>query len=262
MSNEEAGTADRESESEPQRPSRPLTPWERFTAGLFGFLMAGVGATAVFMRDVEAGPTALIAIGAVLLVMSVTGSPITRAKFGDNEVTLAARREAVARIAASEPEEVAPAIAVMEAYDPGSTRSTTVRRIEQDRQERRNFDSWIGSVLDSEYGDSLKVHPRSSLGASVDFAVTYSGQEIAIEWLYSQRDTVSYPLFKNKVQQLLDSDYSTGLLVSNVSIPSHTQEREIARAARFGNRIQILAIDQHSRDPQALLDALKELATT
>jgi len=53
--------------------------------------MIGAGGTAVFFREVEAGPTALMAIGAVLIVMRVTGAPIRRAKFGDDEVVMALR---------------------------------------------------------------------------------------------------------------------------------------------------------------------------
>jgi hypothetical protein len=223
--------------------------------------MAGVGAAAVFTRDVEAGPTALIAIGAVLLVMSVTGSPITRAKFGDNEVTLAARREAVATIAASDPDQVVPALAVMEAYDPESVRSSGVKEIAQSKLNMRNFEQRMTRVLLSEYGSKLQVEPRSN-DIALDFVVEHSGQEIVVEWVYSRHETMRYELLKNGVQRILDSEYSVGLLVSNVPVPDGMREREIARAARFNKRVQILVVDHHLSDPQALLEALKELAET
>lgn len=61
------------------RDGRGLNWAERLAAGLLGLGIAGAGIDAVFTREVEAGPTALLLVGAVFLLLAVQGTPIRKA---------------------------------------------------------------------------------------------------------------------------------------------------------------------------------------
>ncbi|MFE2723956.1 hypothetical protein [Kitasatospora sp. NPDC059327] len=54
-----------------------LTLAARSILGIAGVAMAGTGARAIFVTEVEAGPTALVTIGGLLLVLAVMGRPIS-----------------------------------------------------------------------------------------------------------------------------------------------------------------------------------------
>ncbi len=62
-----------------------LDPLPRCVIGLVGVLGLGAGGTAVFTRDVEAGPVALLAIGALFFLVGISGFLPTRLKIGENE---------------------------------------------------------------------------------------------------------------------------------------------------------------------------------
>ncbi|MCY0954151.1 hypothetical protein [Streptomyces sp. H27-S2] len=64
-----------------------LTPLARWTLGVTGAAMAGAGAVAVFITATEAGPTALIIVGAVLLVAAVMGRQIKEISLADGTMT-------------------------------------------------------------------------------------------------------------------------------------------------------------------------------
>jgi hypothetical protein len=57
----------------------------RALAGVVGLATLGAGGFAVFVRDVEAGPVALVAVGSFFLIIAVSGVLPTRLKFGENE---------------------------------------------------------------------------------------------------------------------------------------------------------------------------------
>jgi tetratricopeptide (TPR) repeat protein len=73
---EQSNTAD--------RPVR-IRSGARGLAGVIGLVSLGAGGAAVFVRDVEAGPVALIAVGFFFLIIAVSGVLPTRLKFGENE---------------------------------------------------------------------------------------------------------------------------------------------------------------------------------
>jgi hypothetical protein len=86
--------------SEPIRRVTPisLSPWSRLLSSLLGAAGLGLGGLAVFIRDVEAGPVALIAVGAVFVMIALGGVLPTRLKIGDNEVEIAALGRAFAEV--------------------------------------------------------------------------------------------------------------------------------------------------------------------
>ena len=79
--------------------------WARWAAGVLGLIGLGAGGTAVFVTDLEAGPVALIVVGALLLFIGLAGVMPTRLKIGDNEAEwLREIGESVERIEEKAPE--------------------------------------------------------------------------------------------------------------------------------------------------------------
>lgn len=76
---------DTDPESLSRRTAIKLEPWARWVSGAVGVLGAAAGTLAVFTRDVEAGPVALIFVGALLLIIALSGRLPFRLKIGDNE---------------------------------------------------------------------------------------------------------------------------------------------------------------------------------
>jgi hypothetical protein len=70
-----------------------LDPLPRWVLGVIGAAGMGGGSVAVFTREVEAGPVALIGIGAFFFLMGVVGLMPTRVKVGDNEAEWLAQVE-------------------------------------------------------------------------------------------------------------------------------------------------------------------------
>lgn len=64
-------------------PSRPrgtnLRTWERWLAGIFGFLGTAVGGTAIFVTNNQAGTTAMLLVGALFILMAVQGTAVRKA---------------------------------------------------------------------------------------------------------------------------------------------------------------------------------------
>lgn len=64
-------------------PPMRLTKWQRFVAGVFGFLTVGAGGASVFLTGNQAGATALLLLGGVAFLMGLTGRvPVRISKEG------------------------------------------------------------------------------------------------------------------------------------------------------------------------------------
>lgn len=125
----------------------PLKTSERWIAGLAGFLMIGAGTAAVFLRKVEAGPTALITLGALLTVIAISGVSIKRARIGDSEILLHNRQAAAREIANTPAEDLDSALSVLAAYDPGAV-----------------TDPAIQMALSAAYDSAMKSRLREAFG--------------------------------------------------------------------------------------------------
>jgi hypothetical protein len=68
-----------------RRQAIKLRLWARWAAGFLGLVGLGSGGTAVYVTHIEAGPVALIAVGAVFMLVALAGVLPTRLKVGDNE---------------------------------------------------------------------------------------------------------------------------------------------------------------------------------
>src|SRR5262245_48697006 len=116
-----------EKESAVRKQAIKLDPLPRFTVGLLGAAGLAGGSIATFTQDVEAGPGAMLAIGAIFFLIGIAGVLPTRLKVGENEAEFwqevgdkveeivdqlppATRAEVLEKIAASAPEAAAPAL--------------------------------------------------------------------------------------------------------------------------------------------------------
>lgn len=212
--------------------SAPLSNIERFTSGAIGLLMIAAGTVAVFKRSVEAGPTALIAIGAILVVMAVTGSGITRAKFGENEVTLAARRKiAAAAIAMASPEEADAAIAVAAAYDPVAIPVSSGLAGESYARYERLVGERVRRLANA---DSVTYSERFG-PYQVDYVVRLPGRMIALEVKYGSPDRrIDSSRIHAALGILTASDAETLAVVTNMRLPS---ESVLAQLNRFASQM-------------------------
>jgi tetratricopeptide (TPR) repeat protein len=87
-----------------RRQAVKIEPWARWIAGIFGVVGLGSGGAAVYLTHVEAGPVALIAGGALFLLMALSGVLPTRLKIGDNEAEWQEVAESVSNIRRQVPE--------------------------------------------------------------------------------------------------------------------------------------------------------------
>lgn len=210
---------------------RELSRWERFFSGLVGMIMVGAGGTAVFFRDVEAGPAALIAIGAVLVVMATTGAPIRRAKFGDNEVTMARRRErAIIEIESASPEEAPAALRVMAAYDPlaahGLSGTSAV-----------NYEQSVTIALMTLYPTSDLNRSNIDWGADISLRIGDNYISIIILFAGPGDRVVPLSLLRTRARPLFHIEHSRGLIITSGYVHPDHREAVVAEAAESSTRL-------------------------
>jgi hypothetical protein len=90
------------------RSAIPIPLTQRWIAGVLGVACLGAGATATFIRSVEAGPVALVAGGVLLVLVALAGYMPRRLKWGDNEAEFSIdelREYAAERIDEAPPQE-------------------------------------------------------------------------------------------------------------------------------------------------------------
>lgn len=105
-------------------PTGRLAPWQRWLLALGGVLFAGLGVTAMFLTDNEAGTAVAVLLSGVLLVVAVQGTGVQKITVGDRSVQLASIRRAMAErataAAATDPEGALETLDSYAAADPGA----------------------------------------------------------------------------------------------------------------------------------------------
>jgi hypothetical protein len=128
---------------------KPLSTGERTLAVLLGAAITGAGVAAIFVKNNGPGALALIVVGAVFLLVGITGVIVTSLKVGGNEVVLERVREAQAAFAQGDSKR-ATAI-VQELASPTSPSMTLVpEALERSRYEKSVMDV-LGSSLPSDW---------------------------------------------------------------------------------------------------------------
>ena len=159
----------------------PLKSWQRIVFGVFGFGGLGAGGTSTFITNNSAGSGVLLALGALFLLIAVTGNPITRAKFGDYEVGLG-YKTVVAEILESSEQNVqqTAAEAVLGAPLPPND---PIRRRAQVIERAIEYEERVSLALHRIFG-SGNVH-RFREGP--DFEIRFQQQRVGIEVKHSAK---------------------------------------------------------------------------
>ena len=99
-----SGMPGRQDHGKLQRLPVKVQTWARWLAGLLGAAGLGAGGAAVFLTQAEAGPVALIAAGALFLLLALGGVMPTRVKIGESEAEWQEIAQSVADIQRQAPE--------------------------------------------------------------------------------------------------------------------------------------------------------------
>ncbi|MET9957860.1 hypothetical protein ABZ128_02025 [Streptomyces sp. NPDC006326] len=147
----------------PEPDALPLSRWERLGASLAGCSLAGAGVVAVFTTGNQAGSVALLLVGAVLLIMAINGSPLTRARYQDYELLMTRRRRSLATtIEQEEPQDARHALQVLSAIDPRSTDDPVVAQVSASVYERE-----VADHLERAYPGTRRVGGPEDLGIDI-----------------------------------------------------------------------------------------------
>lgn len=235
-------------------PSVPLTRLERTLAGGMGLLMIGGGTAAVFTRKVEAGPTALITVGALLVVIAISGVSIKRAKIGDSEITLHNRQAAALQLSRTPADELDAALSVLAVYDPAAVTDPSIRMAISGA-----YTSAVLSSLERKFGSNV-----SRLKNSFDAEVALDAGTVAIEIHHFQsndrqvRDRLRYKMM-NIASRIIqgEGEYRRIAIVSNVDVPQSIQEQvefALTGGLEFSNlphvRLRFIALENPSDEEE------------
>ena len=158
-------------------PARLSTGW-RAAMAVISFAMVAAGATAVFRTTVEAGPTALITIGAALFVVAAGGRAVTWFKFGDTEVhTDDGRRKVEEDLEEAPPEEALASVQTAAAYDPAILSDPGIAQASA-----AIYEGLVESAL-----RRVAAVPVAQLNGPFDLEISGEGKRIAVEALFTRR---------------------------------------------------------------------------
>lgn len=136
--------------------------WERPAAGVVGSLFAGAGAVAVFISKNQAGSATLVVIGALFLLMAVSGRTIESVRIGDWEFTLSElRRQAAEQAHSGLTDQAQAMLNVLKKLDPAADRDPAVRAVEITVFENRVLDAIEAARSE---GEQVERYPNSGLG--------------------------------------------------------------------------------------------------
>ncbi|MFD4598682.1 hypothetical protein ACFWPQ_11680 [Streptomyces sp. NPDC058464] len=127
-----------------------------------GSLFAGAGVVAVFISANQAGSTTLVLIGALFLLMAVSGRTIESVRIGDWEFTMSElRRQAAEQARSGQTDQAQAMLNVLKQLDPAADRDPAVHAVEITVFENRVVDAVEAARSE---GDQVERHPDSGLG--------------------------------------------------------------------------------------------------
>ncbi|GGN40185.1 hypothetical protein [Streptomyces fuscichromogenes] len=125
-------------------------------------MFAGAGVVAVFVSENQAGSVTLVVIGALFLLMAVSGRTIESVRIGDWEFTMSELRRQAAEQAHSGLTDQAQALLnVLKRLDPAADRDPAVHAVEITVFENRVLDAVETARAE---GEQVERHPDSGLG--------------------------------------------------------------------------------------------------
>ncbi|MFJ4579566.1 hypothetical protein [Streptomyces echinatus] len=151
-----------------------LTTRTRAALMSLGTAMVAAGGWAVFKTKVEAGPTALITIGALLVVLGAMGRQIASMNLKDGSMTMQDVKDEVNQ--ADSPEQVVDAIV----NAPGPVQSQLQRDEDITMMSEAAYEKSVAGVLAEYFGDAVQRDvPIGSTRA--DIVVTLDGKRAVVE---------------------------------------------------------------------------------
>ncbi|THA33727.1 hypothetical protein [Streptomyces sp. A1547] len=211
-----------------------LTPAARGVLGIMGTGMVGTGGFAVFVTEVEAGPTALITIGGLLLVLATMGRRISSVSITDGALEF--EEQVREELSQAEDDEERVQIA--------SEAVTEQPRIQHVQEFARASESAYRNALKhrliSHFGDQVEVEKRIDDRYLADFVVTAGGKRVVIETIFGDpnRMMTGAKMFP-RVRSLLRRDVDGIIIVSNMLEPGRNdleKARDWATAAAAGEK--------------------------
>jgi hypothetical protein len=212
------------------RKSGRLTTRTRAVLVFLGTAMIGAGSAAVFMKNVEAGPTALITIGATLVVLGAMGRQLTSLNLKEGSVALETLKDEVNQ--ANSPEQVVQAIVSA----PAPVQSQLRRDTALTGMREAAYEQVIADLLTAYFGDAVEREvPIGSTRAGI--VVTLEGKRAVVE---TQLGNPTRPMPPEALKQLLRQDYLDDdnmhavVIVSACEPGLYALERERERAVQVG----------------------------
>lgn len=170
--------ARRRQRAEAREAAALLPPAARWTLGLTGTAALGAGSVAVFVTQVEAGPVALITVGAFLLLIAVMGRRIASMSLVDGGLQWEQRVEREMN-AAETPDRA------LEVATAATTVAPEVQRNEHiSTMSHRAYEQVVEERLVSAFGAS-EVRPADQ-GRGHDFVITRGGKKVGVEVIFGR----------------------------------------------------------------------------
>ncbi|MGY1946244.1 hypothetical protein [Nocardia asiatica] len=155
----------------------PLTKLERAAALTFGTGFGGSGVAAVFLSDNQAGTAALFLLAAVLLLIGVQGTPLTRFGSGENNAEFA--RKTAGRLLRQASQQEDPRVAEGVVQAAAIVLEPSVARHIEDRISPREYEYEVLAALRRVAGpQQIQAHGSDR---SVDFAIDLPSGTVAVE---------------------------------------------------------------------------------
>lgn len=196
-----------------------LAPTARWTLGLTGAAALGAGAVAVFITEVEAGPVALVTVGAALLIIAVMGRRITSVSLVDGGMTFEERVE----------QQLSQADTPEQALEVATAATTVAPEVQKNEHislmSHAAYEEVVADRLTSIFGTSV-VDPRDDRRhgsrPGYDLLVTREGKRVGVEILFGNP---SRPVDRGRItdrvlQAFAQPDLDALIIVCNQPEPS------------------------------------------
>jgi hypothetical protein len=197
----------------------------------------GAGAVAVFITQVEAGPVALITVGAVLLIIAVMGRRITSMSLVDGGMTFEERVEQ--RLSQADSSE--------QAYEVATAATTVAPEVQKNEHislmSHAAYEEVIADRLISLFGTSV-IDPREDRRRGswrgYDVLVTREGKRVGVEILFGDPSrSVDSSRVRDRLRHaLIQPDLDALIIVCNQREPSRPSFERLSALVPQGKGFQ------------------------
>lgn len=213
-----------------------LAPSARWMLGLTGAAALGAGAVAVFITEVEAGPVALVTVGAALLIIAVMGRRITSVSLADGGMTFEQRVE----------RQLSQADTPEQAFEVATAATTVAPEVQKNAHislmSHAAYEKVVADRLVSVFGGSV-VEPggerwRAARNA-YDLLVSRGGRRVGVEILFGDP---SRPVDRSRVRDRVLSafakpDLDALVIVCNQREPARLFLEQVGSLVPQGKRL-------------------------